>query len=87
MFKHIYYFKGILPQNEHFLKYFLVLCSPVNLLQHKIYALFGRLKQNFACFDCAIFLCAILLSCGMARPIIQAETGVTASARVIRLGQ
>ena len=47
----------------------------------------GRLKQYFTCFDCSIFLCAILLSCGIARPVIQAETGVTASARVIRWGQ
>ena len=59
----------------------------INLLKHNIYALFGRLKQYFACFDCSIFSYAILLSCGIARPIIQAETGVTASARVIRSGQ
>ena len=39
-------------------------------------------KAVVACFDCSIFLCttSILLSC----PVIQAETGVTASARVIR---
>ena len=67
-------FKDILPQNENFLKYFLALCSPVNLLKDNIYALFGRLKQYFACFDCSIFLYAILLSCGIARPIIQADT-------------
>ena len=66
---------------------FLALCSPVYLLKHNIYALFGRLKQYFACFDCSIFLSAILLSSGIASPIIQAETGVTASARVIRSGQ
>ena len=59
---------------------FLAFCSPVYLLKHNIYALFGRLKQYFACFDCSIFLCAILLSSGIARPIIQAKTGVTASA-------
>ena len=41
----------------------------------------------FACFDCSIVLCAILLSCGIARPVIQTETGVTASARVIKSGQ
>ena len=76
-------FKDILPQKEHFLKYFLALCLPVNLLKHNIYALFGCLKQNFTCFDCSIFLCAILLSSGIACPIIQAETGVTASVRVI----
>ena len=76
--------KDILPQNENFLKYFLALCSPVNLLRHNIYALFGRLKQYFSCFDCSIFLCAILLSCGIACPIINAETDVTASARIIR---
>ena len=57
--------------------------SPVNLLKHNIYALFGRLKQYFTCFDCSIFLCAILLSCGIACPTIHAETGVTASARVL----
>ena len=67
--------------------YFFVLCSPVNLLKHNIYALLGRLKQYFACFDCSIFLCAILLSCGIARPVTQAEIGVTASARVIRSGK
>ena len=55
------------------------------LNQHNIYALFGRLKQYFACFDCSLFLCAILLSCGIARPVIQVETSVTASARVIRI--
>ena len=65
----------------------LVLCSPVHLLKHNICALFGSLKHYFACFDCSIFLCAILLSCGIARPVIQAETGVTASARIIRSGQ
>ena len=32
----LYYVKDILPQNEHFLKYFLALCSPVNLLKHNI---------------------------------------------------
>ena len=79
--------KDILPQNEKFLKYFLALCSPINLLKHNIYALFGRLKQYFACFDCSIFLCAILLSCGIARQVIQTETVVTAYARVIRSGQ
>ena len=76
--------KDILPQNEHVLSIFLALCSPVNLLKHNIYPLFGRLKQYFACFDCSIFLCAILLSSGIASPVIQAEAGVTASARVIR---
>ena len=81
-------FKDILPQNENFLKFFLALCSPVKLLKHNICTLFGRIKQYLACLDCSIFLCAmILLSCGIARPVIQAETGVTASAQVIRLGQ
>ena len=65
----------------------LALCSPVYLLKHNIYALFGRLKQYFTCFDCSIFLSAILLSSRIARPIIQADIGVTASARVIRWGQ
>ena len=60
---HKFSFKDILPHNENILKYFLLLCSPVNLLKHNIYALFGRLKQYFTCFDCSIFLCAILLSC------------------------
>ena len=70
--------KDILPQNENVLKYFLVLCSPVNIkTQH--FASFGRLKPCFACFD-YYFLCSILLSCGIARQVIQAETGVTASA-------
>ena len=78
--------KDILPQNQHFLKYFLVLCSPVNLLKHNFFALFGRLTQYFSWFYCSIFLCAILLSCGTAPPVIQPETGVTASARVIRSG-
>ena len=68
-------------------KVFLALCSPVNLLKHNIYALFGRLKQYFTCFDCYIFLCAILLSCGIARPDIQAEIDVTASSHVIRSDQ
>ena len=53
-------------------KVFLALCSPINLLKHNIYALFGRLRQYFACFDCSIFVCAILLSCGIFRPVIQA---------------
>ena len=65
-------------------KFFFVLHSPVNLLKHNICASFGRLKQYFACFDCSIFLCAILLSCGIACPVIQAKTGVTASSQVIR---
>ena len=72
--------KDMLPQNKNFFKDFLALCSPVNLLKHNISTLFGRLKQYFPCFDCFIFVCAILLSCGIARPVIQAETGVTASA-------
>ena len=72
--------KDILPQNENFLKYFLVLCSPVNVFKHNFFALFGRLKQYFSWFYCSILLCAILLSCGIARPVIQIETGVTASA-------
>ena len=29
---------------------FILLCSPVDLLKHKIYALFGRLKQFLSCF-------------------------------------
>ena len=48
------------------LKVFLVLYSPVNLLKHNNHALFERLKQYFACFDCSIVLCTILLSCGIA---------------------
>ena len=72
--------KDILPQKEHILKYFLVLCSPVDLLKHNIYALFERLKQYFTCFDCSIFLCALLLPCGRDHPVIQAETDVTFSA-------
>ena len=77
----------VLPQNGNFLKHFLVLCSPVNLLKHNIFTLFGRIKQYFSWLYCSIFLCAILLSCGLARPVIQAETCVTTSARVIRPGQ
>ena len=81
----IYVLKDILPQK--FFNILLALCSPVNLLKHIIYALFGRLKQYFACFDCSIFLYSfILLSCGIALPVIQAEAGVTASARVIWSG-
>ena len=74
----------ILPQNKNFM-YFLVLGLhlPVNLLKHNIYALFGKLKQYFTCFECSIFLCAIPFSCGTACPIIHTETGVTASARVL----
>ena len=64
-----------------------VLASPVNLLKHNIFTLFGRIKQYFSCFYCSILLCSILLSCGIARPVIQVETGVTASAQVIRSGQ
>ena len=64
-----------------------MLCSPVNLLKHNNFTLFGRLKQYFACFDSSIVLCVILRSCGIACPVIQAETGVTASARVIGSGQ
>ena len=64
-----------------FLKYILVLCSPVNLLKHNIFALFGRLKQYFSWFYCFILLCAILLSCGITRPVIQAGTGVDWSPR------
>ena len=79
--RHQNFFTDIRPQNQTFFKYFLVSCSPVDLLKHNIYALFGRLKQYFACFDCSIFLCVILLSCGIARPVIPAETGVTASAQ------
>ena len=67
--------KDILPQNENFVKYFLALCSPLNLLKRNIKAVFR------------LFLCAFLLSCGIARSVIQAETGVSASARVIRSGQ
>ena len=70
-------------KTKKFLSIFLVLHSPVNLLKHDIYALFGRLKQYFTCFECSIFLCAILFSCGIACPIIHTETGVTASARVL----
>ena len=33
----------------------LLLCSPVYLLKHNIYALFGRLKQFFSCFYGTIF--------------------------------
>ena len=79
----IFFIEHILPQNKNFLKDFLALYSPVNLLKHNICALFGRLKQYFTCFDCSIILCAILLSCGIACPIIHAQTGVTASARVL----
>ena len=84
----LWIFKDVLPQNKNFLKVFShQLCSPVNLLKHYIYALFQRLKQYFACFDCSIFLYFILLSCGIAHPVIQAETGDTASAPVVRSGQ
>ena len=76
--KHIYSYRNYQHPGMHFL----ALCSPIYLLKRNIYALFGRLKQYFACFDCSIFLCAILLSSG-----IQAETGVTASTLVIRSGQ
>ena len=63
-------------------------CSnKMTLNKYNSYTLFGRLKQYFACFGCSIFLCTIPLSCGIARPVIQAETGVTASARVIWSGQ
>ena len=79
--------KDVLPQTKIFESIFLVLCSPVSLLKNKIFALFGRLKQYFSWFYCSILLCAILLSCGIARPVTQAETSVTASARVIRSGQ
>ena len=72
---------------KFFSSIFSVLCSPVNFLKHNICALFGKLKQYFACFDCSIFLCTILLSCGIACPVIQAEAGVTTSARVIRSDQ
>ena len=56
-------------------------------IETHIFALFGRLKQYFAGFDCSIFLWAIPLSCRIAHPVIQAETDVTASARVTRSGQ
>ena len=46
-----------------------------------------KIKAVFRLFDCCIFSGAILLSCGIARPVIQAETGVTASARVISSGE
>ena len=74
----------VLPQNGNFLKYFL---SVMFTSKHIIFTLFGRIKQYFSWLYCSIFLCAILLSCGIARPVIQAETGVTASARVVRPGQ
>ena len=82
-----YFVKDILPQNKKNSKYFLAFCSAVNLLKHNIYALFGRLKQYVTCFDCSIFLCAILLSCAIAHPVSQTEIDVTASARVIRSDQ
>ena len=66
---------------------FLVLYSPVNLIKHNIYTLFARVKQYLACFDFSKVLRAFLLSCGIARPVIQTETGVTASVQVIRSGQ
>ena len=81
------YLKIYSHKTQKFFNILLALCSPVNLLKHIIYALYGRLKQYFACFDCSIFLCAILLSCGIALPVIQAEAGVTASAQVIWSGQ
>ena len=37
-------------KNENFRKYFLVLCSPVTLLKHNIYALFGEIKAVFRLF-------------------------------------
>ena len=46
---HLYYVKDILSQNLNFLKYFLVLYPPVNLLKHNIYALFG-IKAVFHLF-------------------------------------
>ena len=48
-------------KTKFFSSIFSVLSSPVNFLKHNICVLFGRLKQYFACFDCSIFLCAILL--------------------------
>ena len=36
-------------------KVFLLLCSPVYLSKHNIYALFGRLKQFLSCFYSSIF--------------------------------
>ena len=68
-----------------------MLCSTVNLIKHNIrkIKIIRKIKAVFACFDCSIVSCTILLSCGIARPVIQlqAETGVTASAQVIRSGQ
>ena len=49
------YLKIYSHKTNIFLVFFLALCSPVNLLKHNIYALLGRLKQYFACFDCSIF--------------------------------
>ena len=46
-FKNDMNIKDILPQNKNFFKYFLVLYSPVNLLKHNIFALFGKIKAVF----------------------------------------
>ena len=74
------HFKDILPKRNFFKVFFE--CY-IHQLTYQNTALFGRLKQYFTCFDCSIILCAILLSCGIACPIIHAETGVAASARVL----
>ena len=42
-------------KTKNFKSVFLLLCSPVNLSKHNIYALFGRLKQFFSCFYHPIF--------------------------------
>ena len=72
----IYKFKDILLQDILLLlKYILALCSPVHLLKHNIYALFGRLKQYFTCFDCSIIFMRYSVILWKSPPVIQAETG------------
>ena len=81
--------KDILPQKTNiFSSICLALCSPVYLLKHKQHLhIIWKIKAVFRLFRLLHSLCAILLSSGIAGPIIPAETGVTASTRVIRSGQ
>ena len=73
--------KDLLPQNK---KYFLVLCSPVNLLKTQHFYTIWKIKAVFLLVLLLHILCSGPLSCGIAQTVIQGETGVTASARLIR---
>ena len=46
----VQYLKIYSHKTNNFKSVFLLLCSPVNLSKHNVYALYGRLKQFFCVF-------------------------------------